>query len=90
MDCHTEPFRFQFRHVTEIYRLIPDAQTPILVPFDERAAKLRDELLSLPDAAADLALRQAIQHRVCNQIAVKLNGARGVADQSKARREESA
>lgn len=65
-----EPFRFQFRHVTEIYRLIPDAQTPILVPFDERAAKLRDELLSLPDAAADLALRLRKWDRAAQRYSV--------------------
>ncbi|HVY54428.1 MAG TPA: CRISPR-associated helicase Cas3', partial [Thermodesulfobacteriota bacterium] len=35
---------FPFRKIAELYRLIPDAQIPVIVPFDEKARKLCEEL----------------------------------------------
>ena len=35
---------FPFRNVAELYRLIPDTQVPVVVPFDDTARKLCDEL----------------------------------------------
>ncbi len=65
-----EAFHFQFRHAAEIYRLIPDAQTSVLVPYDERARNLRDELLALPDAATDLAHRLRVWDRAAQRYGV--------------------
>jgi CRISPR-associated endonuclease/helicase Cas3 len=35
---------FPFKSVAELYRLIPDVQMPIIVPFDEKAVELCEEL----------------------------------------------
>jgi CRISPR-associated endonuclease/helicase Cas3 len=35
---------FPFKTVADLYRLIPDAQIPVIVPFDETAAALCEEL----------------------------------------------
>ncbi|WP_165070003.1 CRISPR-associated helicase Cas3' [Paludisphaera rhizosphaerae] len=42
--------RAQFREASSAYRLIDDAQTPILVPFGEQGKHLIERLESLPEA----------------------------------------
>lgn len=42
------PLNHQFREAAKAYRLIDDAQTPILVPYDHRGVELIDELKNMP------------------------------------------
>jgi CRISPR-associated endonuclease/helicase Cas3 len=60
----------QFRQAAERYRLIDDAQTPVLVPYDERALRLREELLALPEFAPDLAKRLRDYDRAAQRYTV--------------------
>jgi CRISPR-associated endonuclease/helicase Cas3 len=52
MDCfqpgktQEQPWHFQFASAAERYHLIPDSQTPVVVPFGDRGRALRDEALS--------------------------------------------
>jgi CRISPR-associated endonuclease/helicase Cas3 len=52
LDCfHTDPnilLHAQFRTAASAYRLIDDAQTPVLVPYDQRGRELIEELTSMP------------------------------------------
>ena len=65
-----EPPNFAFRQAAEIYRMIPDAQTPVLVPYDERAQDLRADLLAMPESAPDLARRLREYDRAAQRYCV--------------------
>lgn len=47
----------QFREASSFYRLIDDAQVPVLVPFGERGKSLIDQLASLPETPEPQVLR---------------------------------
>lgn len=50
MNCFREKgLECQFREAAELYRLIDDAQTAVLVPYGEKGQGLRRELEEMPD-----------------------------------------
>ncbi len=58
-----DPLHHQFREATERYQLIDDAQTPILVPFDERSRALIRRLEHMhdpPEAGFDRAAQRYV------------------------------
>ncbi|MDR3638624.1 MAG: CRISPR-associated endonuclease Cas3'' [Isosphaeraceae bacterium] len=61
MQCfRTDPnvlLHAQFRTAAHAYRLIDDAQTPVLVPYGERGTELIDELERLPEMPMPCLLR---------------------------------
>ncbi|MCC6659992.1 MAG: CRISPR-associated helicase Cas3' [Phycisphaerales bacterium] len=75
MGCFREaegkgpPF-FQFRQAAEIYRMIPDAQTPVLVPYTDRGRKLRAELVAIPESTPDITRRLRDYDRAAQRYSV--------------------
>ena len=61
MDCfggeNVDPVYHKFREAAETYRLIDDAQTPILVPYGRRGPKLIRELEFMPEQPDPARLR---------------------------------
>jgi CRISPR-associated endonuclease/helicase Cas3 len=61
MDCFARDPKFllhaQFRTAATAYRLIDDAQIPILVPFGKKGRDLIDRLAAMPDQPEPQALR---------------------------------
>jgi CRISPR-associated endonuclease/helicase Cas3 len=56
-DAYQDPLHHQFREAAEIYRLIDDGQTSILVPHGDQGARLIRELESLPESPDPALLR---------------------------------
>lgn len=48
-ECFCLPEHFQFREAAQRYRLIDDIQIPIIIPYDDRSRRLRDELMAMEE-----------------------------------------